>query len=199
MAELTQEQLDELISEKVKEAKAGLFDENELQRRVTAEVDRRVESGIQKGLDTQRAKWEAEFKQKAQMTAEELAKQQLEEQSKELSAKEREINRRANLADAKDMLSDANIPKSQYEKFISMLVTEELETTKANVENFINMFNSTKTELETEIKTKLSGVPAPKQGEKGGVMTKKEFDKLGYAEKLKFKGEQPELYKEFMK
>lgn len=194
----TQEQVDQMIAEKVKEAKTGLFTEDELNRRLTAEVDRRVESGIQKGLATQRTKWEEEFAQKAKMTAEELAKQQLDEQMKTLSAKELEIKKKANLIEAKDMLSSASIPKSHYENFINILVSDDSEGTMANVQNFITMFNNTKTEIETKVKSEFSNVKPPTTGGTQAV-TKEDFKKLGYAEKLKFKVENPEMYKEFMK
>ena len=56
MSEYTQEQVDAIVAEKVADATKGLFDEDTLNAKVTAEVDRRVESGIQKGLETQRKK-----------------------------------------------------------------------------------------------------------------------------------------------
>lgn len=195
MAEYTQEQLDQMIAD----AKKGLFSEEDLNKKVMSEVDRRVESGIQKGLETQKQKWEQEFTQKANMTAEELAKKNLEEKEKLVSQKERDILRRANNIDAKDMLSDAQIPKSQYEKVIAMLVTDDAETTKANVQNFINVFNETKTEIETRVKTEFSKVPPPKGVPNTDTVTKADFMKMPYGEKLKFKASNPEMYKEFLK
>ena len=80
--EYTQEELDKLVADKIAEATKGMYTEDDLQRKVTAEVDRRVESGIQKGLETQKKKWQEEFEKSATMTAEELAKKKLEEQEK---------------------------------------------------------------------------------------------------------------------
>ena len=42
----TQEQLDALINEKVSEKTKGLYTEDDFNRKLTAEVDRRVETGI---------------------------------------------------------------------------------------------------------------------------------------------------------
>lgn len=195
MAEYTQEQIDEMIAN----AKKGLLPEEEITKRVTAEVDRRVESGIQKGLETHKQKWEEEFKTKAQMTAEEIAQKELQDKLNQMTVKEKEIQKKANLIDAKDMLSSASIPKSHYEKFINVLVSDNEETTKANVQNFINMFNETKNEIETEVKKTYTNVPAPTGGSGGKEITKEDFRKMGYAEKLKLKNEKPELYKELMK
>lgn len=201
MADLqfTQEQLDALIADEISKAKVGLYGEDELNKRVTSEVDRRVESGIQKGLETQRKKWEQEYAQKAQMTAEEIAKQEFELKLKEVGQKELEIAKKANTLEAKSMLSEAGIPKSHYDKFIGMLVSDNEDATKASVQNFIDMFNQTKTDIETKVKSEFTKVPSPTTGGQTGAITKTEFNKMGYAEKLKLKTENPELYKEFMK
>ena len=93
--EYTQEQIDKIINDAQLEAKKGLFTEEDLTRRVTSEVDRRVETGIQKGLDTHKTKWEEEFTKQANMTAEELAKQKLDEQMKLITTKELEIKKKS--------------------------------------------------------------------------------------------------------
>jgi hypothetical protein len=193
--EYTQEQLDAMIAE----AKKGLFSEEELTKRVTAEVDRRVETGIQKGLETQKQKWERELAEKAKMTAEEIAQKDYEEKLSGLTQKEREIKRKANELDAKSKLADANIPKSHYDKFISVLVSDDETATNTNVENFIAMFNETKVDIETRVKSEITKMPAPQQGGSPAGVTKTDFDKMPYSEKLKFKQSNPELYAKFMK
>lgn len=192
---LTQEQLDNMIAE----AKKGLFDETELTKRVTAEVDRRVETGIQKGLETQKSKWEKEFAEKATLSAEELAKKEFEEKVKGLSQKEKDIMKKSNELEAKSKLAEANIPKSHYEKFISVLVSDDETVTNANVDNFIAMFNETKLDIETKLKSEGTKIVPPTQGKGTGVVSKQDFDKMGYADKLKFKQTNPELYAKFIK
>jgi hypothetical protein len=64
--------------------------------------------------------------------------------------------------------------------------------------NFIDVFNATKNEIETKVKAEFVKVPNPKLGGDGTV-TKADFNKMGYAEKLKFKQSNPDLYKEFIK
>jgi DNA primase catalytic subunit len=193
--EYTQEQIDQMIAEATK----GLFTQEELEKRVTSEVDRRVESGIKKGLETHKKKWEQEFSERAKLSAEELAKKDLEEKLKSFAEREREISRKANQLEAKSMLSEADIPKSHYENFIGILVTDDAEATKSNVQNFINMFNATKNDIETKVKSEYANVKKPKTGNGNGTITKEEFNKMGYADKIKFKQENPELYKDFIK
>lgn len=194
----TQEQLDALIAEKVAEAKKGLFTEEDLTKKVTAEVDRRVETGIQKGLETQKQKWEREQAERLKLSAEELAKKEFEEKLKEVSSKEKEIQRKANLLEAKNMLAEADIPKSKYEKVISVLVSDDETATKENVTSFITMFTETKQDLEAKLKEQMSNIKPPNTGT-SGTLTKDDFKKMGYAERLKLKTENPELYKEFTK
>ena len=118
---------------------------------------------------------------------------------KTITVKESEIQRKANTLDAKDMLTNASIPKSHYEKFINLLVSDDTESTKVNVQNFINAFNETKTEIETKIKTELSKIPPPITGVGDKEVTKADFNKMGYSEKLKLKAEKPELYQKLIK
>lgn len=197
--ELTQEQLDAIVAEKVSQARTGLFTEEDLQKRVTSEVDRRVETGIQKGLETYKSKWQKELEDKANMTAEELARKQLESQMAELNNREKEIKKKSNQLNAKDLLANAEIPKTQYEKVIDLLVSDDEELTKTNVQNFVEMFNSTKTEIETKIKTELSKITPPAGGNGEQPVTKEAFTKMSYADKLKFKQDNPELYSQFIK
>lgn len=199
MADYTQEQLDLIIAEKVAEANKGLFTEEELQKRVTSETDRRVETGIQKGLETQKQKWERELSEKANLSAEQLAQKNFEEKLKEVSNKELEINKRANKLEAKSMLSDAQIPKAQCDKIIGMLVSDDTETTKVNVQNFIDMFNETKVDIETKVKSEFTKIPSPRVAIGNDVITKDDFIKMTYSDKLKLKTSNPDLYKEFIK
>lgn len=199
MAEYTQEQLDQLLADKLAEATKGLYTEEDMIKKVTSEVDRRVETGIQKGLETQKQKWERELSERAKLSAEELARKDFEEQLQTVTKKEREIQKKANMLDAKDMLSDAQIPKAQYDKIIGMLVSDDSDTTKANVQNFIDMFTNTKVEIETKVKSEFTKIPSPKTGTGNETLTKDDFIKMSYSEKLKLKTSNPDLYKDFIK
>ena len=168
--EFTTEQqahIDALVAEKTQ----GLFTEDDVTRKVTSEVDRRVESGIQKGLETQKSKWENEYKTKAQLTAEEVAKLEVQEQLDAISAREREISIRSNEIDARELLSKAEIPQEDYSKFIKLLVSDDVDATNENVNNFIDSFNTTKDNIEKNVKQKLSNVPAPKANPDVGTKT----------------------------
>lgn len=195
----TQEQLDALINERVAESKKGLLTEDEFNRKLTSEVDRRVETGIQKGLETHKSKWQLELEERAKLSAEELAKKDYESKATELTAKEKELARKSNLLDAKSKLAEASIPHSYYDKFIGVLVTDDSEGTAMNINNFIEVYNSTKADIENQVKSQYSKIPKPNTPVESGTISKDDFIKMGYAEKVKFKEEHPELYKKFIK
>jgi len=199
MAEYTQEQIDTMIADKVAESRKGYFSQEDFDKKIMSETDRRVETGIQKGLETTRTKWEKEISDKANLTAEQLAKKDYDDKLTDLSTREKAMLKRNNSLEARDMLTEAQIPKSQYDKVISMLVSDDEAVTKSNVTNFIEMFTSTKTDLETAMKTKFSNIPAPKIGNGDGTLTKADFIKMPYSQKLELKLNSPEVYKTFIK
>lgn len=197
--EFTPEQ-EEYIENLVNDRTKDLFTEDELNRRVTSEVDRRVESGIQKGLETHKAKWEEEYQNKAKLTAEELAQQEYNQKLEELSDKERELSKRANTIEAMDMLSGAEIPKDRYEGMLELLVSDDIDKTTNNVTNYIDSFNETKKEIESRLKKELSNIPPPSVGDnpEGGI-TKKQFSKMSYGERLELKQKDEDLYNKLTK
>lgn len=196
--EYTQEQLDALVSDAVNKATQGLLTEDDFNRKVTQEVDRRVETGIQKGLETQKKKWETEFSQKAKMTAEELANQELSGKMSEIEARERELSKRANMLNAKDLLTGASIPTDQYSKFIDVLVNDDEEVTKSNVTNFIDMFNTTKESIANTIRSEYTNVTPPGQGG-AKALDKDSFKKMSYGERLELKKSDPDTYNSLIK
>lgn len=190
MAEFTEEQVQDLIKSAVAEATKGLHTDLDIQR----EVDRRVGSGIQKGIETERAKWEKEFSEKAQLSAEELAKKELESKIGEITQRENEIKSRANALDAQEKLSSAGVPKSHYEKMLSVLVSSDEEVTNTRIADFIETYTAMKIETENKVKESYSNVPPPPSGDSNKSISKDDFAKMTYSEKLELKKSQPDLY-----
>ena len=197
--ELTEEQqayVDSLVAERT----SGLFTKEDLEKEVTREVDRRVQSGIQKGIETQKSKWQEEFEKKSKLTAEELAEEQLKSKLGELESRERELALRANTLDAKSMLANAEIPKEHYEKFVGILVDGDEEKTRLNVQNFVDTFNETKTNIEKGLQEKYSIIPSPNSSDKSkGGLTKEEFNNMSYMERKELKEKDENLYNKLIK
>lgn len=194
MPEYTQEQLDQMIAD----AKVGLYSREEHERELQREVDRRVESGIQKGLETHSTKIRQEIEEKAKLSAEERARLEVAEKEQAIAVKEKEVLRKTNELEARDLLVGAGVPKDQYTKLLGVFVSEDLETTKKNVQNFIDVFNTTKKDAETAVRSEFSKVPPPSSGGKD-VVNQADFNKLTYAQKLEFKQKSPEVYRQFVK
>ena len=191
MTEFTQEQVDAMVAEKAKE----------IAREKQIEFDKKVESAIQKGIETQRTKWENDFSVKANLSAEEKAKRELEEKEQAIAQRERDLKKQSNKLSALEMLTSAQIPQAQYENSIHMLVSDDDVTTRSNVKNFIDIIAQTKSETEARLKAEFSKITQPNTNPDGKekAISKQDFDKMGYAQKAKFKVDNPELFKQFMK
>lgn len=194
----TQEQIDEMIRNAVKEATTGLYTQEDLTKKVTSEVDRRVETGIQKGWETQRKKIEAEIEARAKLTAEELAKQEFEAKVREVEDLERNLKRKSNMLTAKTKFAEKGIPKTAYNDLLETLITDDETATNASVDTFIGAFESMRNQIETEYKSKGSDVPTPKTGDAPKVDSEA-FKKMGYKERLELKTSSPELYQSLIK
>ena len=197
----TQEQLDKLVQDGIANATKDLMTKDDMMKEVSKETDRRVESGISKGLETQREKWRKEFEAKAKLTADELAKAEFDELRQSLDLRENELSLKGNLLEAKSKLNEAGIPSSYYEKLIGNVVNSDSEATVTNVSNLIDVYNITKSEIEANIKAELSKVPPADNngGNGGGTVDKKGFMAMSYADKLAYKQSNPDEYNKLMK
>ena len=173
------------------------YTEEELKQQLQIEGDRRVTSAQNKWknelndiISREKSKWEQESK----MTADELVKKQIEEQSKLLADREREIQLKSNLLGAREKLAQSGIPKEEYEKMIDILVTNDSDKTSENINQFIEVLSSTKSSLENSIRNEFSKIPTPQSLSNTSDITKADFMKMSYGERIKLKEENPELF-----
>lgn len=180
------------------------YTQEELEMLLQREGDRRVTSALKKleeehahKLEQAKIQWEQELKDKANLSATEQAEKKLKEQMDLLASRESELSKRENGIKATEMFTNAGVPKEAYEKLIGNFVTGDFETTKTNVEMFIDVFNTTKSGLETKLKTELSNVTPP---EVGGSTGGKKFKDMTVAERTELKEKNPDaFYKEMEK
>jgi len=176
--EYTQEELDMLL-------------QKEGDRRVTSAKMKWEKDFIEK-LESEKQKWERENKELATLTATELAEKELKAKMDLLTGKETELLKKENYIKAIEMFSSAEVPKESYEKLIGTFVTGDFETTKTNVEMFIDVFNSTKTGLETRLKSELSKVSPPTIGSAGSGT--KKFKDMTVEERIELKENNPDAF-----
>ena len=127
-------------------------------------------------LEKKFAKWKAqrdkevdEAKKLEKMNAEEKAKYEKEQLEKKIKEFERRETLSGQTKEARKMLSDKGITVS--DELLSMLVSDEAESTKANVESFEKVFSAA---VEDAVKEKLKGA-SPKKNTGGATMTKDEI------------------------
>lgn len=177
------------------------YTQEELDLMLQKEGDRRVSSAQKKWeddmirrLELEKDKWKQDEQEKATLTATELAEKKLKEEMDKIKGRETELLKRENHIKAVEMFSQADVPRDSYEKLLPTFITGDFETTKTNVELFIDVFNTTRTGLETKLKTELSKVPSPEIGARAGA---KKFKDMTVEERMDLKEKNPDaFYKE---
>lgn len=158
-----------------------------------SEWDRKVNDLSQK-LHIDKRKTEKQIREEITreltMSEEEREKQR----QAEFEQKVRELNLRENKMLAKDILSEANLDADDMDTALKFVVSADADDTESRAKQYL----STLTKYETKLKeTMKNNTPNPKAPPTNTV-SKDDFNKMTYAEKYKFKTENPEAYKELM-
>jgi hypothetical protein len=152
------------------EPEVKTYTQEELDKIVQAEADRRTT----KGLETARTKWEQEYQAKierekelAKLSEKERLAKELEEKEKALSMRDKELVQKVLLFEAKQDLVDKGLPAT----FAEFLIKENAETTLDNINKFREHFQS---EVEKLVDSRIKGT-APKKGEQ--ISEREELEK----------------------
>ena len=167
------------------------YSEEEVQKMLQAETDRKVT----KALQTAKDKWESEFMEKleaekkeaerlAKLSAEEKEKELLEKTKREIEEKETAIRLRELKLDTIELLSEKQIPV----KFADMLISKDAETTMENVKKFESMW---KEAIDSAVTERLKG-KSPKGG--GSPNANKSFAEMTSEERMELKEKDPVKY-----
>lgn len=187
-----------------------MFTQAELDKRIQQESDKRVNSALEKA----KAKWRAEYEEqlaKEKSEAERLAKMTSEErQQEELKKLKSEFDNERAEFETQRQAFEMERMKMQLTKelhavdvpieFADFLLAKDAETTKANMDAFVSMWNSTlQAKIDAHVESRLKG-KSPKQSSGGNMpMTKEEFVRLPYPERAKMLKENPEMVNEILK
>lgn len=166
------------------------FTQAELDRRVRQASDTARENAIKEMRDQIKAELEAE----AKMTAEELAKKQLQ--------KEREAIEQEKIANAKDrstlaaerkfVSANFDIDKPEIRALLNNLVTDNTEKTAKNVDDFLNVYNQALQEGIQKQKEELLKNAVPPST---GGTAQKPFAQMTSAERAELKQKNPDAFK----
>ncbi len=163
-----------------------------------AEFDRRMQKGIETALEKQRSKYEAlmndklsEAEKLAKMTKEEKAEYQSRKREKELADREALITRRELMAEAKNTLAEKKMPV----KLAELLVYTDADACKKSMEALETAWQEA---VESGVQDRLKGGEPMKKAQTNQAVTKEQFAKMGYMERLDLKTKNPELYRQLI-
>lgn len=161
-----------------------------------AEFDRRVQKAVNTALTKAQEKWKAltddklsEADKLARMTKEEKAHYLTQKHEKELTEREAAITRRELMAEAKNTLAEKKLPVGLAE----VLNYADADSCSKSIAAVEKAFQEA---VQASVEEKLKGGAAQKKAPQDTMITKDQFIKMGYAERLKMKTEQPELYRQ---
>ena len=189
---------EETITTPAEEVKT--YTEEEVQAMLQKETDRKTT----KALETAKSKWEAEYQAKLETEkseAEKLAKMseaerfeaELAKQKDAFESERAQFNReKLELQTVKELAAEG-LPT----EFSSYVLADSAETIKENIKTFKTKWQA---EIEKAVDERLQG-RTPKTANKpnGEVITKEQFSKMGYNERLSLFNSNPDLYEQLQK
>lgn len=123
--------------------------------------------------------------------------EQLEQRVREMEAKAAETQRGYNRMEAAKAFSGFNIEESALSGILDRVVTDDAEATKQAAEAIASVIKAQREDAAREAKkTAQQNNPSPQGGSTGGEVTKEDFSKMSYTQKLQLKQENPDLFKE---
>lgn len=160
-----------------------------------AEFDKRLNDAISQAVNQANQKWKiitddkvSEAEKLAAMTQEEKTTYLMNKQQKDLAEREANITRRELMAEAKNTLAEKKLPVS----LADVLDYTNADSCKKSISTLEKAFNAA---VEDAVKEKLKGGEPPKKAPETQV-TKEQYLKMGYSDRLKLKNENPELFKQ---
>ena len=179
----------------VENDKTKSFDEILGDKEYQKEFDRRMQKAIDTAVKNAQEKWQvltddrvSEAEKLAKMNKDEQAEYRRQKHEKELANREAAITKRELMAEAKITLADKDLPV----ELADILNYVDADTCNKSIAALEKAFNKA---VETKVQDRLKGSdPITKAKEQ--AITAAEYQKMGYAERLKLKTENPDLFKQ---
>lgn len=170
--------------------------QEELDKKIESESDRKTASALEKQKKQLRAELEKEVKEReaeaarlAKLSQKEREEAEFKKRQDALDKREQELAQKELKAQAVSELHEKQLPSS----FADFLLAEDGEKTFENIGNFKKAFDEA---VEGAVTERLKG-DAPKTGTTNtGAVTKEQFQKMGYSERVKLHNENPDLYQQ---
>lgn len=172
--------------------------EEELNKRIESESDRKLQKALEKQKKEMRAELEKEVKEReeeaarlAKLSQKEREEAEFKKRQDALDKREQELAKKELKAQAISELHEKKLPTS----FVDFLLDEDGEKTFENINNFKSAFDEA---IEQAVNERLKGDP-PKVGTTKGKLTREQFNKMSYSEKAKLYQDNPDLYSQLNK
>ena len=194
------------------------YTQEEFDKALNAEADRRFNKkrdSMRKDLEAElKGKWQKEYEAKleaekseaerlANMTSEQRRQEELKKMQDSFDLEKAKFEEERKAFEQERMklqltkeLSGLDVPI----QFADFLLGQDAETTKNNLDSFVNAWNTLlQSKIEEHVQKALQGTP-PKQSSNGSnqAMTKAEFVKLPYAERMKMMNENPDFVQQLL-
>lgn len=195
---MTKELENETELEEKKEEETKSFTQEEVDKLLQSNGDKRVSSA----LETAQAKWEAEYTSKleterseaeklAKMSEEERYKAELNKQREEFEAEKQQFQKERLENQTIKELSANNLPVD----FANYLLADSAEDIKTNIDTFKNQWVNA---IEAAVNERLKGNTPNGSNVAGSTMTKKEFGLLNIHDRNKMFKENPDAVKQIL-
>ena len=101
---------------------------------------------------------------------------------------------------AKEIFVEAGLTEKEYSSILDTVVSDDEEVTKTRAKTMIELIANQKKLAEEKLKKELlKNTPSPRNGEESLTITKEDFKKMGWRERVELKQQNPELFKQLSK
>ena len=169
--------------------------ESEVDTQKTTEIDYRAEYEKMKRLKDQYSKESAEWKSKYNSTLSDVEKERIANEERE--AHYRELERNYNLGQLSMGLSESIGDKDVVNSIANKMLDGDNKGAIEELNKFIKANNENLSKQIREQLLKDNPTPPPTSTTNNGGVSRKDFDKMSYAERVAFKEKHPETYKKY--
>jgi membrane protein involved in colicin uptake len=166
------------------------YTEEEVNRLLQAEVDRRISAAMKKAQEKQ-AQAVAEAQKLAKMSAQEQYEYQLQQKEKELNERAAQLAILENKTEASKILAQKGLSLD----LVDFVVAEDAETMMANIKALEEAF---KASVKAEVEKRLNSTNPKKNLGSADTLTKADFLKKPISFQQAFYNQNPELYQKLM-
>ena len=175
----TQEEVDAMVQSRLAREK----------EKMSKSLRTEIEEDVRKRIETE----QSEAKKLKKMNEDQRRKYDMDKKDQEIADLKAKLNRSEMEHVATDLLSKKGITADT--DTLNFVVAEDAETTQANIDRFADLINKKAQANRRED----FNVPEPKSGNSGRkAVDVKEFNKMGYHDRLELKQKQPTLYQQLL-